>query len=279
MVEIPQEILTQMSTDQKTSFRLVEAVKKGHLPESLQYLKCGELSHARWLTTGQRLVFLWTRHHGLVKKQKQLLELLVRFFINFNFKLYFDIKVKHLIVDAPRHILTSLRLLRSEPKAVTEIISPFIQSGSWHSHPENLLLSLLASNDTEERDFAVDKILANREDNEFGDNSVRMRITPKLNFSAVKLSDLIVWKETKIEEPVFTTDLSRYEISQLRYRPLSVPPFSCHTQSTERCVKLTTEAAAAVAGTEARDLYIKARNIHRKLIPSFKSKRDILKTF
>ena len=268
-----------MSTDQKTSYRLVDAVKKGNLPESLQYLQCGALSHARWLTTGQRLIFLWTRHHGLVRKEKKLLEILARFFVNYYFKLYFDIKVKHLIVDAPRHILTSLRLLRSEPKVVTEIISPYIQSGAWYAHPQNLLLSLLASNNSEERNFAVDMILEHRKDNEYGDSSARIRITPKLNFSAVKLTDLIVWNETKVEEPIFTTHMSRYDISLLRHTPLSVPSFSCHTQATERCVKLTTEAAAAVAGQEARDLYIKAKNIHRKIIPHFSSKRDILKTF
>ena len=68
LIDIPEEILRQMSTDQKTSYRLVTAVKSGSLPESLQYLKCGELSHARWLTTGQRVLFLWTRKHGLTKK-------------------------------------------------------------------------------------------------------------------------------------------------------------------------------------------------------------------
>ena len=279
LIDIPPEILAQMSTEQRTSYRLVAAVKAGCLPESLQYLKCGELSHARWLTTGQRLVFLWTRHHGLSKKNARLLEQLARFFINYYFKLYFDIKVRHRIIDAPRHILTSLRLLRSEPKAISDIISPYIQSGAWHAHSENLLLCLLASSDAEERAFAVEKILTCRGEQEYGDNSVRVRTNPKLYFNALKLIDLICWKETKVEEPIFTTGLSENEIVQLKVSPLSVPNFSCHTQSTERCVKLTTEAAAAVAGQTARHQYIKARNLHKQILPKFKTKNDILKTF
>ena len=278
-MEIPEAVLSQMSTDQRTSYKLVQAVKVGCLPESLQYVKCGELSHARWLTTGQRTIFLWSRVHGLEKNDKKILELLARFFINFYFKLYFDIKVKHLLIDAPRHILTSLRLLRAEPKSVSKVISPFIQSGAWNAHPENLLLCLLASQDPVERCFAVDKILESRGSEEFGDESVRTRITPKLNFSATTLSDLIFWNEVNIEEPVFSCCLSRYDIEQLRHQPLTVPPFSCHTQSTERCVKLVTEAAAEVAGQNARDLYIKVKNNYRKSIPTFNTKADIMKTF
>ena len=279
MIEIPDNIINQMSTDQRTSYKLVSAVQKGTLPESLQYLKCGELSHARWLTTGQRLVFLWTRKHGLLDRDKRILRVLVMFFIQFYFKLYFLIKVKHSIVEAPRHILTSLTLLRTQPKQVVKIISPYIQSGAWFAHPENLLLSLLASSSKEEREFGVNKILFLRGDNEYGDKSVRERTTPQLNFTVDKLEDLICWKETILSEPVFTVDMTRLEISLLRDHPLSVPPFSCHTQSTERCVKLTTEAAANVAGQEERDKYIKARVRHRKVIPRFETKADILKTF
>ena len=36
----------------------------------------------------------------------QTLELVVKFCFDFYFKLFFDIKVKHLILDAPYHILT-----------------------------------------------------------------------------------------------------------------------------------------------------------------------------
>jgi hypothetical protein len=56
-------------------------------------------------------IFLWTRKHGLSGATFKVLEILVKYF-----KLYFDIKVKHFIADAPYHILTSLRILRSQPQ-------------------------------------------------------------------------------------------------------------------------------------------------------------------
>ena len=268
-----------MSTDQKTTYQLVTAVQRGELKENMQYLKCGQLSHARWLTTGQRVFFLWTRDHGLSNEDRKTLRTLVKFFITFYFKLYYDIKVKHLMTDAPRHVLTGVKLLRQQPMVVRKVITPHIQSGAWYAHPENLLLSLLSSSDRAEREFGVEKVLTARGSNVYGDNSPRPRHTPPLNFSAEILVDLIQWDKTEVMEPSLTTHLSRAEIEAMRDIPLSVPPFSCHTQSTERCVKLTTEAAASVAGQEARHKFIISRICHRNTVPKFKSKSDILSTF
>ena len=39
----------------------------------------------------------------------------------------------------------------------------------------------------------------------------------------------------------------------------------------------TTEAAAAVVGQERREGYIRARAAHRKKLPKFSSKRDVIK--
>lgn len=52
------------------------------------------------------------------------------------------------------------------------------------------------------------------------------------------------------------------------------PEFPCHTQSVERCVKLTTEASGSVAGQKSRDGFICARQNSRKVMPKFNSKKD-----
>ena len=215
-MDIPELVLAKMSTDQKITYQLVTAVQRGELPESLQYLKCGQLSHARWLTTGQRVVFLWTRVHELSGEDRKTLRILVKFFITFYFKLYYDIKVRHLLTDAPRHVLTGVRLLREQPRAVRDVITQHVQSGAWHSHPENLLLSLLSSSDTAEREFGVEKVLEARGSKEYGDNFLRPRLTPPLNFSAEVLTELIHWDKTDVMEPSLTTHLSRAEIEALR---------------------------------------------------------------
>ena len=90
---------------------------------------------------------------------------------------------------------------------------------------------------------------------------------------------LISWEKTGIQEPVFTCSMTQNEIEYIKKVPLTLPPVKIHTQSTERAVKSVTEAAKAVAGCHARDGYIRARIHHREVLPVFKNKRDILKTF
>ena len=46
MIEIPENILKDMSHDSKQCYLLEKAVKSGSLPISLQYMKCGESDHA-----------------------------------------------------------------------------------------------------------------------------------------------------------------------------------------------------------------------------------------
>lgn len=279
LITIPEEVLEKMSTDQKTCYKLVLAVKAGKLPPEMQEMLCGMICHSRWLTTGQRIIFLWTRKHGLSGATFKVLEMLVKFCLEWYFKLYFDIKVKHFIADAPYHILTSLRILRTQPKKVRDAVTFYIRTGAWYAHSECLLLSLLASTDPSDRRFAVDQILKLRGHSDSGDTSVRPRVTPKLNLSATSLTKLITWKAGNVDEPVLTCSMTRAEIKSFLDKPYDPPKFSCHTQSTERCVKLVTEAAAAVCGQEARDGYIRARIHHREAMPIFTTKKHILSTF
>ena len=138
-------------------------------------------------------------------------------------------KVHHLIKDAPHHILTSLRILRTQPKRVKDVITFYVRSGAWYAHSECLLLSLLASSDFEDRKFAVKQILKLRGSKEYGDNSVRPRITPKMNLSATSLVKLITWKPGEIQEPSFTCKIPTNDIKTFVEVPFNPPKFSCHT--------------------------------------------------
>jgi hypothetical protein len=105
---------------------------------------------------------MWTRKHGLTGQALRTLEVLVKFCLTYYFKLYFDMKVQHYISAAPYHILTSLRLLHSQPKKVRDSITYYVRTGAWYVHPECLLVSLLASSYLQDRQFAVDQILSLR---------------------------------------------------------------------------------------------------------------------
>ena len=121
------------------------------------------------------------------------LELIVQFIIDSYLKLYFDIKVKNTLVDAPYHVLTAVRIFQNQPKDVQEPIKKCMIRGAFHAHPENVILSLLASEVEEDRSFAIDKILQVRDEDssEFGNMNVRSRKTPEINFNATSLKNLI----------------------------------------------------------------------------------------
>ena len=167
----------------------------------------------------------------------KVLETLVKFCLQMYFKLYFDIKVKHSLVDAPHHILTQIRILKKQPKQVREILTFYVRKGAWYAHHENVLISLLASSDPKDRKFAVNQILKLRGKSEYGDMGVRPRKTPKLNMSATTLTKLISWKSGQVQEPVFTCSLSKEEIRSFIRAPFIPPRYTSHTQSTERAVK------------------------------------------
>ena len=201
-------------------------------------------------------------------------------------------QVKHSIVDAPRHILTSLELLRKQDKVVREVVTPFISSGAWFAHSEAVLRTLVSSSEKEERVFGVEKILDKRGEEEFGDLGVRPRRTPAINLQSTSLTTLISW-ESDVHEPVFTARLSRVEVKALADNPFTPPYYPSHTQSTERAVRQVmhlnllqtdiiiqvTEAAASVAGFEARHGFVLARQASRAALPKFGTKQDILSLF
>ena len=122
-------------------------------------------------------------------------------------------------------------------------------------------------------------IMKIRGENEYGDTSVRPRITPKLNLQATSLTNLISWEDTNVYEPVYTCSLPKKNIKDFVSKPCDPPNFLSHSQATECCMKLGKEAAAAVCGPEARDGYIRARIAHRSSLPIFLTKKDILDTF
>ena len=51
MVSLPEEVVKDLSTDQRNCYLLVNAAMSGQMSKELVGLKCGSPNHARWLTT------------------------------------------------------------------------------------------------------------------------------------------------------------------------------------------------------------------------------------
>ena len=256
-------VLKEMSTDAALSYRLLKAIRSGKLIPELANMKCGEICHSRWLSTGESLMMLWMSEHNFTRQTLKKLKLIVNFVCNVYFHMFYKIKVKHNIFYEPNHVVTQLRLLQSRPLQVVKIVSPYIQTGAWFAHSEAILLSLLASSTQAERKFAVEIVLKMRREDEYGSMLPRPRRTPELNFKAKRVQDLILWDKEHIHEPVFTCKLTKTEIRDIINNPLKVDYSPLHTQSTERAVKLVTEASCTACGAERRHGFILARNEHR----------------
>ena len=139
----------------------------------------------------------------------------------------------HLLTDGLNTFWLVRGSRKTQPKKVQDTVTFYFRKNAWYSHPECLLLSLISNSDPQEKQFSVGQILKLRAGKEYGDNSVRPRITvtPMLNLSATDLSS---WSPKEVQEPSFTCSRSTAEIESYRNSPSIPPKFSCHTQSTGR---------------------------------------------
>ncbi|KAG0726614.1 Argininosuccinate synthase [Chionoecetes opilio] len=84
-------------------------------------------------------------------KELNTLENLVKYCLQVYLQLYYDIKVHHRLEDGPKHILTQLRVMRSQPKKVQTAVTFYVRTGAWFAHSECVLLSLMASQSEDDR--------------------------------------------------------------------------------------------------------------------------------
>ena len=97
---------------------------------------------------------------------------------------------------------------------------------------------------------------------------------PQINFEAETLLDVIDWKESY--EPPLTTNMNIEAIQQFSDHPMNVPDWPSHGQSSERAVKMVTEAAMSYFSPERRDMSIRAKEHSRRMIKQCESKQDFL---
>ena len=104
-----------------------------------------------WITI---LIFLWTRNYNHKYSELEIRKTLVKLCVKMYFKLYFEISTKHLLEDGPRYIL-QLKIRKTLPVNVINIITPYIQTGALYSHSEFILISLLTSFNESERSLML----------------------------------------------------------------------------------------------------------------------------
>ncbi len=140
--------------------------------------------------------------------------------------------------------------------------------------PENMLHSMILSNNTEIRSKGWDIILALREFKKTNETKTEKKI-PTINWEADNWSSLIHFSDlSSIREPVGTLQYSEDQIKEfLNNKAMArITEFPAHSQSVERAVKMVTEASTLVYGYDNRHATILTKIISRKLRPNFSSK-------
>ena len=109
---IPSDVVSKMNNDSSLFYQLGMAIREGKLSKELGNRKCGTLVHSHWVTTGNAILLLKCSHHGMSEEDEKTLKLLATFTLQVYHHMFWEIKVKHSIVEGPRHFLTQLSLLR-----------------------------------------------------------------------------------------------------------------------------------------------------------------------
>ena len=272
--DISDKVAADLSSDQKILYLVVQSVRAGVIRVELFSLTPGPISHSRWLTHVTWTLLLYMKKHKLTGKNRTNLGKLVQFIMTNYAVMWFTLKQKETIEEAPRHLFKQIQLTNLLPKDIQTIARENIARNAYWAHPENLLLSMLTDNDEKVRQKAVDKIIALRGNEEYGDKNKRRFVIPKLNFAATDYTTMIDWQEETLYEPILVTSLSSAEVLNISSAPLVLPKYPAHTQSVERLVKQTTRAAETVAGYSARDGFLRASAKSREIMPKFESKQD-----
>ena len=274
LIELPDEVVKDLSADQKYGYEISVAIKSGKVPDRLANLEIGPVNHSRWNTTASRFCRLYVSKHGLKGNVAKNLKLIVEYIVGVYYPIWFDYKVKNHWINGAQICLRQLQLTLKQDKKVSATVFPYMESSAWWANPEMLLQTLLCSSDAGDRKFAVKHIIELRA-RATEEDKVRTRHKVSLNSKATCLRDLIIWKEDEITEPILTLELSEDQIKELVTAPMIVPDLPVHGQSMERCVKEVTAAAEAVYGYDRRDGFIRARLEHRNITGGLlKSKKD-----
>jgi len=269
IVELPKHVATDLSTDQQYLYEMCDAVSTGVCSESLSRRDPGTLSHSRWLTAANRILRLYV---ATADPSAQLMTL-VMYIIRVYAPTWFDIKRKSSCKDGVKHLWNTISRSRYLSDELKSVVDPVIQRNGYFGHPENVLLGMLTDNRKHIRELAMRRILRARSERT---TKIRQFNIPPFNFSATDYIDIIDWKQLAATEPPLTAHISKDELQMFvanREVPvIDFPKFPCYTQSVERCVKLVTEACAAVCGTDSRDGFIRVGIKSRTNMPKFDTK-------
>ena len=309
--EIPAEILARLPADQEYMYRITKMITTGVIDHELLKLDLEDYISAHllglhepntnwtdldnpdetesscWLMVAGLFSLLWISKHGLTGKDKAALRAIVQLIVGVYVVLRFEILADSSLLGGPRRKLKEIQILQrikaknSALKKAKEAALQAAERGAWHAHSEHVLLALLSSNDEEDRQFAIAKIMmirgeGRRKKSNVGDSSPRSCFPPQLNRKATSIQSLQDW--TNATEPFVTSRMSDKQIREILKTPLRVPKIPAHSRCCVRCAKRVCRASKDVFGRDQQEAHVRASGKSRQLMPRFQVEYRFVQT-
>lgn len=238
---------------------------------SSQKKKAVPIVMSRWLTTASRILRLYVSTNN----PEEALRWLAQYVSKVYARVWFQIKLNPSCTNGARHLWLLARSASFLPEGLRSIVHAVISSNAYFVHPENLLLVMITDWSKDIRVFGWWRIRKSRQKKR---SSLREFVVPKVNFDANEYYEMIDRFSMDVTEPPLTRELPSGQIEEnIRTSAIAseqICSFPCHTQAVERIIKVVTEAAASVYGTNQRDGFIRAKLESRRKMPKFDSKQD-----
>ncbi|XP_065659644.1 uncharacterized protein LOC136083793 [Hydra vulgaris] len=199
------------------------------------------------------------------------LQQIIKFIVQVYAVSWFEIKLDNKFHNQQLYIFNMIKRIKEQSEEIKIIALKNLQHNAFALLPENLLYSMIKSDEYKVREAATRKILSIRN---MTVHTTRLNKITAINTDAYHWSDLVDLSQTGICEPAFTEHILSQHLQEslLNGTKFELPVLPSHTQSLERAVKMTSEACHTVYGIEARHKHIIAKKLSRQKRPNFSSK-------
>ena len=157
------------------------------MPTNVSIPKTWKNGLSRWLTTASRALRLYVS----TEKSSCNFKLVVQYIMMVYTPIWFKIKRKYTISQAPMHVFNALFKCQKLPSQVREIVIPVIEPNALGVHHESMA-AMVSRTNLNHNEVAWRRILRSRKQN-VSDGQIRQLRVPTLNINANSYIDLIDW--------------------------------------------------------------------------------------
>ena len=177
---LPDDVIKDLSRDQKLGYLYCMAVQTGIMPDELPSQVIGPMVTSRWNTTATRLLCKYTRTQWPTKKMTRLVEMVLMLY----YPGWFQFKSHPHIQDGAKNCFYLVELSRDLHPVDMNIAQSVLSHNSYWAHPENITIGMLSDEREELRHRAVLWIQKARQ--EFNpETHPRQFVPPSVNFQVV----------------------------------------------------------------------------------------------